>query len=213
MPVVSDSSTAGRFDAKAAGWDEDPRRLALAADISKALDQEIAGMTKPRLLDYGAGTGLCSLPLAEKCSSVLAVDVSAGMLARLEEKARVAGFTHVKTLWWDICVKPLTAIECDVIFCAMTLHHVRKVDLLLQRFRSMLADGGLLAIADLDKEDGAFHTDHAGVEHFGFRRDWLLNRLGDAGFTLVTVQTVHRIKKDNRSYPVFFMAARTRPSA
>jgi 2-polyprenyl-3-methyl-5-hydroxy-6-metoxy-1,4-benzoquinol methylase len=213
VQVVSALSAAGRFDKKAAGWDEDPQRLALAAGITGALEHEIAGMNRLRLLDYGAGTGLCSLPLAGKCSSVLAVDVSSGMLARLEEKARTNGLSHVRTLRWDVCIKPLAGIECDVILCAMTLHHVRDVGLLLRRFRTMLADGGLLALADLDKEDGTFHKDNSGVEHFGFRRDWLLNQLGKAGFTLVTVQTVHRIEKNNRSYPVFFMAARMRPSA
>ena len=122
-------------------------------------------------MDYGCGTGLCSLPLAGRCSSVLGVDSSTEMLARLEAKARAAGLEQVTTRRHDLTAEPLAGLEFDVILCAMTLHHVREVGLLLNRFHSLLSPGGLLALADLDKEDGSFHQDTRGVEHHGFDRE------------------------------------------
>ena len=200
------------FDQKAAGWDEDAERLALTANIRGALERAMSGLVKPRMLDYGAGTGLCSLPLAEKCSSLLAVDVSSKMLDQLKEKARTLGLSHVNILQQDFSIETLVGGEFDVILCAMTMHHVRDIALLLRRFRALLASGGLLALADLDEEDGSFHADNSGVEHFGINREWLRERLIEAGFSTVEVDTVHQMNKPKaegvRSYPVFFAKAR-----
>ena len=80
----------------------------------------------------------------------------------------------------------------------------------------MLQPEGFLAIADLDKEDGSFHSDPTGVEHKGFSRDHLVRLMMDAGFTLVSMETVHHIEKPGRSrpqrYPVFFTTGRMRVS-
>jgi 2-polyprenyl-3-methyl-5-hydroxy-6-metoxy-1,4-benzoquinol methylase len=213
---MSDTMVAGHFDSKAASWDVDASKHELAADIVRVVEREIGSKTRPRLLDYGAGTGLCSMALAPKCSSILAVDVSSGMLSRLEQKARAAEICHLKTLRHDLCNGPLDGMRFKVILCAMTLHHVRNTALLLRRFRSMLEPEGFLAIADLDKEDGSFHADPTGVEHKGFSRDHLVRQMMDAGFTLVSMETVHHIEKLGRSgpqrYPVFFTTGRMRIS-
>jgi len=76
---MSAANIAEHFDRKAAGWDADERRRALAGDIVRAVEREIGNSARPKLLDYGAGTGLCSIALAPKCSSILAVDVSPEM--------------------------------------------------------------------------------------------------------------------------------------
>ena len=205
---------AGHFDRKAADWDANERRKAMAADIVRAVEREWPADSAPRLLDYGAGTGLCSLALAPRCVSVLAMDVSSEMLARLEGKAGAAGMNHLRTLQHDLCSSPLDDRRFDVILCAMTLHHIEDVDLLLGRFHSMLEPGGFLAIADLEKEDGTFHDDPTGVHHTGFNRDCLSRKMMDAGFTFVTMDTIHRIPKirdgATKEYPVFCAIGRMR---
>ena len=95
----------------------------------------------------------------------------------------------------------------------MTLHHVREVGTLLRRFHSLLSPGGLLAVADLDKEDGSFHQDTHGVEHQGFPREWIAEQLQAAGFGGEEFETVYEIGKPDvarkvRSYPVFLVTAR-----
>jgi 2-polyprenyl-3-methyl-5-hydroxy-6-metoxy-1,4-benzoquinol methylase len=196
------------FDEKAKTWDEDPRRVDMGAAIARAVQRKFCEGQRPRLLDYGCGTGLSSLPLAGRCSSVLGVDSSTGMLAQLQAKARAAGLTHVTTCRHDLTAEPLVAQEFDVILCAMTIHHVRDVGALFQRFQSLLAPGGLVAVADLDAEDGSFHQDPRGVEHHGFRRDWIRERLQAAGFAQVEFETAHEIERSGRRYPVFLATAR-----
>ena len=145
MSTKPNDANVSRFDEKAKSWDEEPRRVAMGMAIARAVEARIDGTKRPRLMDYGCGTGLCSLPLAGRCSSVLGVDSSTEMLARLEAKARAAGLRHVTTRRHDLTAEPLAGLEFDVILCAMTLHHVREIGLLLSRFHSMLAPGGLLA--------------------------------------------------------------------
>jgi 2-polyprenyl-3-methyl-5-hydroxy-6-metoxy-1,4-benzoquinol methylase len=113
----------------------------------------------------------------------------------------------------DLSAEPLTGLGLDVILCAMTLHHVREVGSLLKRFHSLLSPGGLLAVADLDQEDGSFHQDLRGVEHHGFLREWIQEQLQTAGFTQANLETVHEIEKPDasgapRRDPVFLATAR-----
>jgi 2-polyprenyl-3-methyl-5-hydroxy-6-metoxy-1,4-benzoquinol methylase len=213
MSTKVNDANVSRFDEKAKSWDDEPRRVATGAAISRAVEAKIGEGQRPRLMDYGCGTGLCSLPLAGRCSSVLGVDSSTEMLARLEAKARDAGLGQVTTRRHDLTAEPLAGLEFDVILCAMTLHHVREVGPLLRRFHSMLPPGGLLALADLDKEDRSFHQDTRSVEHHGFHREWIRQQLQAAGFTQVSFETAYEIEKpgpsgEPRRFPVFLATAR-----
>jgi 2-polyprenyl-3-methyl-5-hydroxy-6-metoxy-1,4-benzoquinol methylase len=215
MSAKMNDANVSRFDEKARSWDEEPRRVATGMAIARAVEAKLDGNERPRLMDYGCGTGLCSLPLAGRCSSVLGVDSSSEMLARLEAKARAAGLEHVTTRRHDLTAEPLAGVEFDVILCAMTLHHVREIGPLLRRFCSMLTPGGLLALADLDKEDGSFHQDTRGVEHHGFDRDWIRQQLQAAGFAQASFETAYDIEKpgpsgEPRRFPVFLATARRR---
>ena len=77
------------FDEKAKTWGEDPRRVALGVAIARAVSAKLD--KRPRLMDYGCVTGLCSLPLAGNCASVVGVESSTEMLAQLQAKARAIG--------------------------------------------------------------------------------------------------------------------------
>lgn len=207
-----------RFDQQAGIWDENPIRAELARHIVKLAEREISGLTSPRIMDYGCGTGMCSIPLAYRASGILAVDISPGMLAEVRKKAGTLGLANIETLQHDLAAQPMEgAGEFDVIITAMAMHHVQDVTTVLARFRPLLAPNGVLLVADLDQEDGSFHSDPTGVEHHGFKRDWILNALWDAGFRMVSIDTAHVVEKPaasgkgKRRYPVFFMAARIRP--
>ena len=108
---------------------------------------------------------------------------------------------------------PLAGLELDVILCAMTLHHVREIAPLLNRFYSLLSPVGMLALADLDEEDGSFHQDTRGVEHHGFRRDWIQQQLQAVGFAEANFETAYEMEKPDasgalRRYPVFLAVGR-----
>ena len=41
----------------------------------------------------------------------------------------------------------------------MTLHHIPDTNGILNKFHALLEPNGYLLVADLEKEDGSFHTD------------------------------------------------------
>jgi hypothetical protein len=94
----------------------------------------------------------------------------------------------------------------------MTLHHVADLAPLFRLFYELLLPGGIISVADLDKEDGTFHDDPAGVHHFGFERPLVKGMLAEAGFTEIRDTTVAVIQKGSpdqlRDYPVFLISAR-----
>ena len=196
------------FDARAATWDDDPRRLQLAADVSAALERHVPLRPDWTALDYGAGTGLLTFALASRVRSILAVDASEGMLAVLAQKAKTTGLRSVETLRADFTQDPLPPGPFDLVASAMTLHHVADVDRLLRQFFALLAPGGHLALADLDAEDGSFHGHADGVFHLGFDRVVFAKQLAAAGFHGLRFDTAARTVKNGRSYAIFLAVAR-----
>ena len=199
---------ANPFDARAKTWDEQPRRLQLAADIFAAIEKQVPLHCDWAALDYGAGTGLLTHALAPRVRRVTAVDSSAGMLAVLAKKAQATGMANIEPLLADFAKDPLPTGPYDLIASAMTLHHVADVAALLCKFLTLLAPGGHLALADLDAEDGSFHDTSNGIHHFGFDREVFSNQLAAAGFVEIRFTTAARIARHSRTYPVFLATAR-----
>jgi ubiquinone/menaquinone biosynthesis C-methylase UbiE len=200
-----------RFDTVATDWDKDKRRLELANAISAhlALLPLHVGM---RAMEYGCGTGLVGLNLANRLASLVAADSSSGMLEIIKAKIVEMGIKNVFP-----CLLDLHHDDCDqdfdLIFSAMTLHHLSDIDVILLKFFQCLKPGGILAIADLDEEDGSFHQDNPeGVMHRGFNREKLAGDIRKLGFLSVQVSTAHTILKKNSKgaempYSVFLMTA------
>jgi 2-polyprenyl-3-methyl-5-hydroxy-6-metoxy-1,4-benzoquinol methylase len=91
---------------------------------------------------------------------------------------------------------------------AMALHHVNDTAKLIQTFSKHLKHGAMIALADLDKEDGSFHpSDVQGVFHSGFDRGQLKLLLEMHGFKNVTFITAHTVIKENKTYPIFLVTA------
>ena len=202
------------FDKAAATWDEKPRRVQLAKNIASAIEKAVPLHQQMKVLEIGCGTGLISTQLAQNVGSVLATDSSAGMLEVLENKIKVLGIKNISTKNVDLTDDDtsLSGKTFHLIVSSMTLHHIFDTVTLLKRCRDLLAPDGVLAIADLDKEDGSFHGDMAGVKHHGFDTTELGRLVLQTGFKDVHFATVHVITKEEeqggkRHYPVFLMTA------
>ncbi|MFH2123028.1 MAG: class I SAM-dependent methyltransferase [Pseudomonadota bacterium] len=201
------------FDKAAAGWDQKQRRLELAAKIAAAISSTLPLHKKMSALEYGCGTGLVGLALAPQLATLTAVDTSSGMLAELARKIESAGISNVTPLQLDLLQESLMD-RYDLIFCAMTLHHIKEADQVLTRFCDLLKDGGYLAVADLKEEDGSFHDATAdGVMHHGFNPEYLVKTLTASGLKEVAVKEVHSIMKTNeagveRAYPVILVTGK-----
>jgi SAM-dependent methyltransferase len=145
----------------------------------------------------GCGTGLVGLALANRLASLVAADSSPGMLEILNTKISEQGIKNVfpqhLDLHHDDCEQ-----DFDLIFSAMTLHHLADLDCILAKLFHCLKTGGIIALADLDEEDGSFHQDNPeGVMHHGFNREKLAGNLKRLGFSSVYVNTVHTIRRKN----------------
>lgn len=198
------------FNTVAMQWDEEPRRVKLAGEIASAIQEHIPLSPEWDALDIGCGTGLVTLQLAPALRSMTGVDSSSGMLERLSAKIQQSGFTNVRTELCDLAQGELPEGKYHLVTSAMTLHHIEKVEPLLESLKSLLYPGGWIALADLESEDGSFHDDPTGIFHHGFSVEELSGMLERAGFSSVCVTPVTKITKGDRSFPVLLVRAQLR---
>lgn len=211
-----DQDNRERFDALAPQWDSDPQHVFMAQKIARAMRQALNPQGHERALEFGAGTGLATLLMARSVAHITAMDASGGMLAVLSDKCRLKGLEQVEILQGQV-PEQLPDAEFDLIYSSMTLHHIQDVPGLLAALFQRLKPGGQLALADLDKEDGSFHSDHSGVAHRGFERELVGQWLAEAGLVdaeFSTAFTVQRLDEEGqeRQFPIFLVTAR-RPQA
>lgn len=202
--------TTEHFDKAAKDWDKKERRVQLAAKISAAIAR-LPLSTKMDAMEYGCGTGLVGLSLAPFLGRLTAMDTSQGMLDTLQDKITREGISNVHPLRCDLLTEDYNK-EHDLIFCAMTLHHIQESNILLQRFANLLNPGGYLALADLALEDGSFHDLSAtGVHHYGFDSEKLASALAAAGLVETKSEIIHLLSKgegETKTYPVFLLTGR-----
>jgi ubiquinone/menaquinone biosynthesis C-methylase UbiE len=161
-------------------------RMALARIVAKEVRTELQQCQSKSLMDYGSGTGLVSLELAEGVDSVLLVDSSKGMLEAAEAKIALRGIRNAKVLHSDF-----TQIKgdgkADVILLSLVLLHIPDTPKILEELYGILPEGGKLIIVDFDKNE---HVDHPKI-HNGFTHDGLIGSLKEAGFHSATIRTFH----------------------
>jgi len=196
------------FDKAARTWDEKPSRVENAKKVGSAILKFLPVSREWRALEIGAGTGLLTLYLQPHLKEIVALDSSKGMIEVLKEKIERLGVKSVKPLLMD-AEKELPQERFNLIVLHMTLHHVKDVAGLFKRLKELLLPGGFVAVGDLVKEDGTFHSDNTGVYHFGFSREELFNYFTKAGLEPCLFEEVHAIEKNGRAYPIFLAAAKT----
>jgi 2-polyprenyl-3-methyl-5-hydroxy-6-metoxy-1,4-benzoquinol methylase len=206
------------FDQEAATWDEEPRRVRLVQDIATAITQAIKLSPNMDVMDFGCGTGLLTLRLQPFVRSITGVDSSQGMLDVLEAKIEKGHLPNVRSQFLDIDQGDVLTGTYHLIATSMTLHHVRDIKPLLQKFHAALNPAGHLCIADLDLDGGRFHSSNEGVFHSGFDRAELRQSIEDAGFDYVRDMTAAEMVKPlpdgaNGRFTVFLIIARKRPDS
>lgn len=201
------------FDQEAVNWDQVPGRVKVAHDIAQRMIQEITLTPAIDVLDFGCGTGLLTFVLQSFVHSIIGADSSQGMLEIFKTKIKEQNLNNVKAEYIDLDKGDVLKGAYHLIVSSMTLHHIRNITPLLKQFYSILLPSGQLAIADLDLDDGKFHSNNDGVFHGGFDRKELHRMFIAAGFRDVREQKVTQVEKtvgdgNSRIFTIFLMTAR-----
>ena len=96
-------------------------------------------------------------------------------------------------------------MKFDGIISSISMDHVKDTQAMFNDFYRMLNDNGVIAVADLDIEDGSFHTDDTGVFHLGFDRTTFLNKAIAAGLRMLESPNRKIDEKPQGKYPVFLL--------
>ncbi len=198
------------FDKEAASWDQEPGRIKLANDVAKAIKDALTITPAMDALDFGCGTGLLTLQMQPLVRTITGVDSSQGMLNVLRSKVQDRNLTNVRIQLRDLAQGDRLEGSYHLILSSMTLHHIRDFSPLFYQFSKALLPGGHLCIADLDPDDGRFHSNNEGVFHFGFDRSILRQAFIEAGFGSIRVHTAATLEKhvsegSIRAFTVFIM--------
>ena len=193
------------FKHKAESYEQDNRRVANVENIAASILSRIHFEADMHIMDFGSGTGLLLENIAPVVGNITAVDISISMNEQLEKK-RDSLTCELEILEMDLSKTNLDR-KFDGIISSMTMHHVDDVKTMFARFHSMLNSDGFIAIADLETEDGSFHSEDTGVFHSGFDRDELLNFAKGAGFSSVEVEAICTVHKPQGDYPILLLTA------
>jgi len=192
------------FEKRAENWDSSTLRTTTPQAIADAIKKKIILKKDMKIMDFGVGTGLLGFKIAEEVKEVYGVDMSPSMLQKLEEKNTPE--LHIKAICQDIVKEPLT-LKFNGIISSMTLHHVEDLSSFFRSIYQNLHNGSFMAIADLESEDGTFHSDNAGVYHFGFDKNELCKIVKKCGFRDVVLEKVTTISKPQKDFGVFLLTA------
>jgi len=198
-------NTKDLFAHKSKSWDMSSRRVKNAQSIANLIVKNIRLDKDMEIMDFGAGTGLLSYFIAPFVKKIVAVDNSPSMLLEFQNKCDEF-VCETEVIAKDLSKETLEQ-KFDGIISSMTIHHLKDTLALFHKLYDMLEDGGFIAIADLDSEDGSFHSDNRGVFHHGFDREALQAIAEDAGFKNISFDTAGTIAKPHREFTVFLMTA------
>jgi cyclopropane fatty-acyl-phospholipid synthase-like methyltransferase len=191
------------FAHKSKSWDMNSKRVQNAKGIADLIVKNINLNNTMELMDFGAGTGLLGYCVAPHVAKIVAVDNSPSML--MEFKNKCDDFSCVtEVIEKDLSTETIDR-NFDGIISSMTIHHLEDLSALFAKFYNMLDDNGFIAIADLDLEDGSFHSDNTGVFHHGFDRELLENIALEAGFKDIKFDLASTINKPHCEFTVFLM--------
>lgn len=194
-----------RFNQAAEGWDKGDMRQNIAHAVFQTISSRISLLKPMNIMDFGAGTGLLSFKMAPMVNRVVGVDLSEKMLEQLASKNTDS--LKVEGVFCDILRENLDESFHGII-SSMAMHHVEDTSALFDSFHRHLKRDGFIAIADLEAEDGTFHSHgNDGVYHFGFERETLRKIIERSGFEHVRFHHAYTVEKEEKEYPIFLVTA------
>lgn len=145
--------------------------------------------------DVGAGTGVLSLLFAQKVGAggtAIAQDISPEFLRGIEDRAKKAELTQLRTLLGGEKNARLPANSVDLVFTSDTYHHFEYPQAMLASLHNALKSGGRLIIIDYEKIPGRSSPWVLG--HVRANRETVIAEITAAGFTL---ERIHDLLREN----------------
>lgn len=138
------------WDDRVEAWEQVAATPAFQS-LQERILEEIDATPADVAVDLGAGTGLLTIPLADRVREVVAIDISPAMLDRLQQHARESRVTNLRCVEADLRVLPLEDESVTLAVSNYTFHHLPDSDkeLALAEVRRVLAPGGRLVICDM----------------------------------------------------------------
>ncbi|WP_421716418.1 class I SAM-dependent DNA methyltransferase [Arcobacter arenosus] len=193
------------FQDKSNNYEKDKNRVDNVQNIANLITKEIDFDKSMEIIDFGSGTGLLLEKIAPFVKSITAIDLSPSMNKKLNDKRDLID-CNLEILEIDLAKTKLEK-KFDSIISSMTLHHIENIENLFKDFYNILNENGTIALADLDIEDGSFHTEDTGVYHFGFDRDEIVKIAKNVGFKNIKIQDASIAYKPQGGYPIFLLTA------
>lgn len=191
------------FNERAKNWDTESK-IERSNAIAKSIKTNIKLDENMSILDFGCGTGLLIFPLIEEVGSVHGIDLAPNMLDILKEKSK-----NHKNLTTELTGIFEITSTFDLIMSSMVMHHIEDIRKLAKKLYDSLNPNGVIAIADLMKEDGSFHDSLDGIYALGFSNEFLEQIFKGAGFKEVQiVENIFIIEKNNKKYPLFLLVGK-----
>jgi len=191
------------FKHKSNDYEKDKNRVNNVQNIANAILNEIDFDKSMNIMDFGSGTGLLLEKIAPFVKKITAIDMSSSMNKKLNEKKDILD-CELEILEINLTQTKLE-YKFDSIISSMTLHHIKDIKKLFQIFYDLLNENGIIALADLDIEDGSFHTEDTGVHHFGFDRDEICDIAKQVGFKNTKIQLASVASKPHGDYEIFLL--------
>lgn len=190
------------FNQVANSWDT-PEKVKLNQHYANSIRKYLTKKNNLKILEIGCGTGLLGSQFVEETNKLTGLDTSKGMLEVFDQK--FSDNKNVHSILLNLEEENLNESGFDLIISSMAFHHLKDPEAMIVKLKKMLSEDGVIAIIDLDKEDGSFHPDpkNMGVHHFGFSKQTTQDWATLAEFKKCSRETVHTIIKETGEYPLF----------
>ncbi|KAF1296470.1 methylase [Enterococcus sp. JM4C] len=177
------------FDRLAKQYDSLDRK-ALAEIISKKFSEELRDAKEKKLLDYGGGTGLVSLPLAHRVQKLAIVDASEPMVQLAQAKILADGLKNSTAEVGDLFADSIKETY-DLVLLSLVLLHIPDTEGILTRLNQVLNAGGQLILVDFVKNRRVSHP----KVHNGFEEVEIKAAVEKSGFVLTKFEPFYEGKE------------------
>ncbi|MBC1456352.1 class I SAM-dependent methyltransferase [Listeria newyorkensis] len=165
-------------------------RIELANIIAHKVREELVESKDKTLIDYGSGTGLIGLQIADSVKNAILIDSSENMVEIINNKVEANNIQNVETFVADF-TKDTMDIKADIVLVSLVLLHIPDTKIILEKLYKTLHTDGKLIIIDFDKNPNVYHP----KVHNGFVADELKALLTSTGFKSTNIQQFHHGEK------------------